>query len=217
MTSGSSLNALLRQAAAHNNIADARQLIAGGANPYNVDERGMTAFNHAASNGLDVLRYLTEEAFADTQQPVRNRRWPNYGLNTPSGKYQSTLLTYACKVCRADMVDNMIAKGADTSIVNGSGWNLFHATAVMPGRLDVLKILRNRMENTSLTAQTTHEYQTDYDGNRVTYPTGATPYELCQARLSQDPNCPAELRDYLAVLTPPQRGYEPPSQAEVRR
>lgn len=186
-------------AAAANDLPRVQELVAAGANPYDADQDGRTAFNHAASNGLTVLEYLTEIAFEDTQREASKRRWKEYGVNTPSGKYGSTLITYACKACAAGTVERLFAAGA-TPVTNGSGWNLLHATAVMPGRMEVVKLLRQHLGSEGLGALTTHAYVTDYDGQEVRYPAGATPHALCAARIAQDKNCPRELRDYLALL-----------------
>lgn len=195
------LNDWLRHAAAINEVPRVKQLIEMGANPYDVDAEGRTAFNHAASNGLDALKYLTEIAFEDTQN-TSGRRWPEYNLNTPSGKYGSTLITYACKVCDVGTIRRMFEAGADGSIVNGSGWNLLHATAVMPGRKEVLELLREKLGLSALNALTTQEYKTDYKGNRVTYSAGLTPCGLCKARIDQDKKCTLELKEYLPILSP---------------
>lgn len=195
------LNSWLRHAAAHDQLDRVKQCIADGANPYAADEDGKTAFNHAASNGLNALKYLTECAFEDTQKKS-DRRWPDMQLNTPSGKYGSTLITYACKVCDAETVKKMFEAGANDTIVNGSGWNLLHATAVMPGRKEVLQLLKERLGIDALRAQTTHEYKTDYNKNAVTFAVGLTPAELCHARIEQDKHCPKELHDYLEILSP---------------
>jgi ankyrin repeat protein len=195
-------DAWLRHAAAQDDVKRVRELIGLGANPYAMDNKSMTAFNHAASNGLQALKFLTEEAFADTQRPPGQRKWPKHGINTPSGKYHSTLLTYACKVCDAATVENMIAHDADRSVVNDSGWNLLHVAAVMPGRLEVLHMLRNYLEPATMHAQTTQPYETGYGKHQVRYDAGLTPYQLCRARIDQDPGHPKELAHYLAALTP---------------
>ena len=196
------LHSWLRHAAGENNVERVQALIAQGANPYDVDEQGLSAFNHANSNGLEVLRYLTEIAFADTQKPAAERRWPAYGINTPSGAYDSTLLTYACKACDAGTVRAMINAGADPAIVNKSGWNLLHAAAVMPGRLELIKLLRETLGIESLKATTSQPYETRYGKQLVTYVEELTPAELCIARMDQDKNHPAELKDYLPWLSP---------------
>ncbi|MFO0389794.1 MAG: ankyrin repeat domain-containing protein [Alphaproteobacteria bacterium] len=188
----------LRHAAATDNLSGAQTLIAAGGNPYSTDNDGMTAFNHAASNGLLVLKYLTEEAFADTKQHI-GRRWSKYNLNTPSGKYNSTLLTYAAKVCNANTVRAMIVEGAENT-VNGSGWNVLHAAAVMPDRIEVVKILADWLNVHGKLAKTTHPYETTYGEELVKYPAFATAYTLCQTRIAQDAYCPVELREYLKIL-----------------
>ena len=93
------LNVALHAAAARDYAIIVRGLVALGADPYDTDEAGRTAFNRAASNGLRALAVLTQIAFTDTQRLPARRRWKNYGLNTPSGAYGSTLITYAAKVC----------------------------------------------------------------------------------------------------------------------
>lgn len=196
------LNQWLRHAAESNLPERVDELIAQGANPYDTDDEGRTAFNCAASTGLHALKRLTEIAFEDTQKPASERRWPEYGINTPSGKYQSTLITYACKACSASTVHDMLKAGADRSIVNGSGWNLLHATAVMPGRKEVLQLLRSNMGRDALRATTTHEYRTRYGHDEVIFAAGLTPSGLCEARIAQDKQCPPELKDYLPILNP---------------
>jgi ankyrin repeat protein len=188
----------LRHAAATDNLSGAQTLIITGGNPYSADKNGMTAFNHAASNGLSVLKYLTEEAFADTKGHI-GRRWGKYNLNTPSGKYNSTLLTYAAKVCDANTVREMILEGAENT-VNGSGWNVLHAAAVMPNRIEVVKILTDWLDALGRFAKTTHPYETTYGKARVRYPALATAYTLCKTRIAQDARCPVELHKYLKIL-----------------
>ena len=198
------LNSLLREAAAHDAVTAVRILISEGGNPYDTDEKGRTSFNRAASNGLHALHVMTETAFLDTQKPAAQRRWKNFDLNTPSGYYGSTLITYAAKVSPAALVNDMIVAGADITIINGSGWTLLHCAAVMPDRKDVLKSLINAFRDQGLEkligALSTHVYETDYSGNKVVYGEGLTAAELCRARLDQDPQCPPELADYLLVL-----------------
>ena len=190
----------LWQAASENNLTEAQRLIEQGANPYAVDTNGYTAFNHAASNGLRVLKFLTEIAFADTQHVPKNRKWPEYNVNSPSGIYQSTLITYAAKVCDEETVKAMIMAGADCSIVNGSGWNLLHAAAVMPGRKEVLALLVGHMKKGALQAESSKVYVTAYGKNTISYPAGATPAALCQTRIDQDTACPPELKGYLTIF-----------------
>lgn len=204
MSSNETINSRLREAAARDDVESVRVLIAQGADPYDTDEHGYTAFNRSASNGLNALAYLTEIAFEDTRKPVEQRRWKDYGMNTPSGYYQSTLITYAAKVSPVSLVDEMISAGADIGIVNGSGWTLLHCAAVMPGRLEVLKTLKSAFaaQNRHGLADTksTHVYETDYNGHKVVYGAGLTAGELCRARLAQDPQCPNELAAYPACL-----------------
>lgn len=199
-----SLNALLRKAAADDNTVAALQLMNAGADPYDVDTKKKTAFNHAASNGLEVLNLMTEAAFRDTQLPLRQRRWPEYDLNTPSGIYKSTLITYAAKVSPEPLVREMIAAGADIAIINGSGWTLNHCTAVMPGRREVLRTLRHEFLEKGradlIAYRSTHRYETEYDGHHVVYEANLSAADLCRARLQQDPACPRELEEYLAIL-----------------
>jgi ankyrin repeat protein len=198
------INATLRWAAERDNVLLAKMLVCAGADPYDTDGDGRTSFNRAASNGLRVLALLTEMAFADTQTDRGRRRWPAYGVNTPSGAYGSTLITYAVKACRADTVTAMMDAGADVRIVNGSGWSLLHCAAVMPGRADVIKSLlrafRAQGHSDRLSALTTHVYETVYGGHKVIYATGLTAADLCRARLAQDPACPQDLNDYLLYL-----------------
>ncbi len=199
------LDAALRAAAARDRANLVRFLIKLGANPYATDEQGRTPFNRAASNGLRALAALTEIAFLDTQKPVSRRRWRKYDINTPSGYYGSTLITYAAKVCDAPLIKAMIEAGADIRIVNGSGWTLLHCAAVMPGREDVLKILlhafHTRGYDDLIDARSTHIYETEYGGHTVTYPAGLTAAELCRERIQQDPACPEELARYQDSLT----------------
>lgn len=198
------LNAQLRAAAGRDDVQTVAQLLQAGADPYAVDDAGRTAFNHAASNGLMALDLMTRAAFADTQKPQAERLWPEYGLNTPSGAYGSTLITYAAKVCPAEVVAEMIAAGADIGIVNGSGWSLLHCAAVMPGRGEVLalvlKAFQGQKRGDLIRARTTHVYETDYDGHKVVFGTGLSAAELCRARIAQDPSCPPELAAYPAIL-----------------
>lgn len=198
------LDEKIRAAAARDDVATARQLLADGANPYAADAEGRTTFNHAASNGLRVLALLVEEAFRDTQKQKENRRWKNYGLNMPSGYYGSTLVTYAAKVSPAALVAEMTKAGADIAIVNGSGWTLLHCVAVMPGRTEVLKILiqafRDQGHEDLIGARSTHVYETDYGGRKVVYGAGLTAAGLCRARMDQDPGHPPELAGYINIL-----------------
>lgn len=195
-----SLHSQLHNAAARDNLLQAKELIEARANPYETDLNGLTAFNHAASNGLHVLEFLTERAFQDTQLPKHSRKWPEYDINTPSGKYGSTLITYAAKVCDEKMVKAMIAAGVDCSVVNGSGWNLLHAAAVMPGRKEVLALLAEHLGHGALRAESSKVYVTAYGKNTVTYPAGGTPAALCRARIERDSACPPELKGYLTIL-----------------
>ena len=198
------LNAALRAAAARDYALLARVLVLLGADPYDTDAAGRTAFNCAASNGLRALAVLTQMAFADTQKLPARRRWQQYDLNTPSGAYGSTLITYAAKVCDAATIRAMIAAGADLRIVNGSGWSLLHCAAVMPARAEVLRLLQQAFEAQGCGAlsgaRTTHVYETAYNGHRVVYADHLTAAELCRARLAQDPSCPADLAQYLDIL-----------------
>lgn len=198
------MNAQLRAAAGRDDVQAVAELLQAGADPYAADEAGRTTFNHAASNGLRALDLMTRAAFADTQKPPGERRWGDYDLNTPSGAYGSTLITYAAKVCPAAVVAEMIAAGADISIVNGSGWSLLHCAAVMPGRDDVLSLLlkafHGQKRDDLIHARTTHVYETVYDGHKVVFGTGLTAAELCRARIAQDPSCPAELATYPEIL-----------------
>lgn len=198
------LNAALRAAAAHDHAALAAGLVTLGANPYDTDEAGCTAFNRAASNGLSALAVLTKIAFADTQKPPSRRRWKQYDLNSPSGAYGSTLITYAAKVCDAGIIKAMIKAGADLRIVNGSGWSLLHCAAAMPARAEVLKLLlqsfHDQGHNDLINARTTHAYETAYNGHQVIYAAELTAADLCRARLDQDPSCPRELAQYLEVF-----------------
>lgn len=198
------LSRLLHEASAHDAVDAVRLLLKAGSNPYDTDEKGRTAFNRAASNGLRALHILTEEAFHDTQRSPDRRRWENYGLNTPSGYYGSTLITYAAKVSPDSLVKDMIEAGADITIINGSGWTLLHCAAVMPDRKDVLKTLVQTFHaqgyEAMIGARTTHTYETDYNGHPVIYEAGLTAMELCQARMKQDPQCPETLAEYPPCL-----------------
>lgn len=200
-----SLDKLLREAASHNALDTVKQLIDSGANCYAVDEKGRTAFNHAASDGLSVLAWLTEEAFNDSQLPENERRWKGYDLNTPSGYYGSTLITYAAKVSPVSLVKQMIDSGADLSIVNDSGWTLLHCAAVMPGRIKVLEELIEAFQAQGLgdivNALSTHVYETNYRGYKVIYGKDLTAAQLCCARMEQDPEYPKEIVSYLPYLT----------------
>ncbi len=200
------LNERLRNAAAHDDTGAVKALLAEGANPYDTDEKGRTAFNRAASNGLEALDLLTREAFNDTQKPLGQRRWKEYELNTPSGSYQSTLITYAAKVSSVDLVREMIKAGADITIVNGSGWTLLHCAAVMPGRSAVLGELVTAFQKQGhgdlIDALSTHVYETEYNGHKVVFGRDLTAAGLCQARIDQDSKVPAELPDYMALLGP---------------
>lgn len=199
------LNALLRQAASEDALETAKSLVKAGANYYDTDEQGRTAFNHAASNGLRTLAWMAEDAFFDTQKPLHEKRFVDFGINTPSGYYGSTLITYAAKVSSADVVKQMIDAHADITIVNGSGWTLLHCAAVMPGRTEVLKILleafRAQHGEQLIAALTTHVYKTEYAGHAVIYDVGLTAAGLCHARMQQDPSCPQELARYLELLS----------------
>lgn len=199
----------LRQAASIDDAEEVQKLLEEGANPYDTDDKGKTAFNHAASNGLHALHLMTKAAFEDAKKPQTQKRWKNYDINTPSGAYGSTLITYAAKVSPAALVFEMIEAGADIGIVNGSGWNLLHCAAVMPGRLDVLALLTKAFERQGkggfINALTTHVYETDYDGHRVVFGAGLTAAQLCRARLEQDTACPTELVQYETVLAPKQK------------
>ena len=199
------LNKLLHEAASQNELETVKQLIAAGASCYAVDEKGLTAFNHAASNGLSVLAWLTEEAFNDTQKPMSERRWQDYDLNTPSGYYASTLITYAAKVSPVSVVKKMIELGADITIVNGSGWTLLHCAAVMPGRLKILKELINAFHNHGLgeriNSLTSYVYMTNYNGYNVVYDKNLTAAQLCRSRIEQDPEYPHDIVEYLPYLT----------------
>lgn len=198
------INATLRWAAGRDHIFLTKLLLCAGADPYAPDEDGRTSFNHAASNGLRVLALLTGAAFADTQKDPAQRRWPAYGLNTPSGAYGSTLITYAVKACRADTVSAMMDAGADLRIVNGSGWSLLHCAAVMPGRVEIIKallrVLKQQGHSDLLSALTAHVYETAYGAHRVVYAGGLTAADLCRARLAQDPACPEDIKEYLLYL-----------------
>jgi hypothetical protein len=199
------LSALLREAAAHDALAIVKRLVAAGANPYEEDGEGRTAFNRAASNGLHALAWLTEEAFADTQKPASQKRWRDYELNTLLGRYKSTLITYAAKACSAAVIEKMIAAGANIGIVNDSGWTLLHCAAVMPGRAEVLKLLIDafRSDETlapKILALSTHEYRTKYGDQEVVYAEGLTAAGLCRARRDQDLQHPPELVDYLRIF-----------------
>lgn len=199
------LDTALRAAAARDQAGLVRFLIMLRANPYAADAQGRTPFNRAASNGLRALAALTEIAFLDTQKPDSKRRWKQYNVNTPSGCYGSTLITYAAKVCDAPLIKAMIEAGADIRIINGSGWTLLHCAAVMPGRLEVLKMLLNALRTRGyddlINARSTHIYETEYDGHTVIYPAGLTAAELCHERIKQDPGYPKELARYQDSLT----------------
>ncbi|MGB9151789.1 MAG: ankyrin repeat domain-containing protein [Alphaproteobacteria bacterium] len=199
------LSVLLREAAAYDVIGVVPFLVNAGANPYDADKNGRTAFNRAASNGLRALDWLTTTAFADTQKPAAQRRWKNYGINTPSGAYGSTLITYAAKVSHVALVGKMIDAGADISITNGSGWTLLHCAAVMPGRAEVLRkllqVFRQQGLADKIDALTTHVYETAYKGHKVVFGTGLTAAGLCRARMEQDSSCPRELYRYLAIFS----------------
>lgn len=198
------LNRVLHAAAARDYAFLMRPLIMMGANPYATDEQGRTAFNRAASSGLRALHVLTEEAFHDTQKPQKQRRWRDFGLNSPSGCYGSTLITYAAKVSPVSLVTEMVKAGADIRIVNGSGWTLLHCAAVMPGRTEVIKILmqafREQRNDDLITARSTHIYETDYGSGKVVYGENLTAADLCRARMEQDTNYPRELASYLHYL-----------------
>ena len=201
------IDKVLHEAAARDDVSIVSLLLKAGANPYYTDDQGRTAFNRAASNGLSALALMTEAAFRDTQKPPTQRRWKDYDLNTPSGAYGSTLITYAAKVSSAPLVAEMTHAGADITIVNGSGWTLLHCAAVMPGREDVLKDLVQTFKKQGyadmIAALSTHVYETIYNGNKVVFGEGLTALELCEARIKQDPACPQELGAYRAVLTLP--------------
>lgn len=198
------LDVVLRHAAARDYKTICRILLLSGANPYGTDDQGRTAFNHAASNGLGALAVLTQMAFADSQKPQSVQKWKGHGLNTPSGAYGSTLITYAAKVCDAATVKAMIAAGADIGIINGSGWSLLHCAAVMPGRADVIRLLLRAFAERGyghlIAALTTHAYETAYGAHKVVYARGLTAAGLCRARLSQDPLCPRDLSAYIDDL-----------------
>lgn len=198
------LDRRLHASAALNDALEVARLLAQGANPYALDEGGHTAFNCAASNGLEALAVMTEAAFRDTQRPSRERRWKENDLNTPSGLYGSTLITYAAKVCSAVLVREMLAAGANISIVNGSGWTLLHCAAVMPARGEVLQDLitmfRAQGRESLIAARATHVYKTCYGAHPVVFDKGLTARGLCEARLTQDPACPRELEEYLRYL-----------------
>lgn len=203
----------LHTAAACDDLDGALALMAAGQSPYETDEHGRTAFNAAASNGPRVLAAMVQAAFADCLRPPGERRYvgPGTGLNTPSGMYGSTLLTYAAKVCDTHTVRAMLDAGAELDIVNGSGWTLLHCAAVMvePGRLEVVTLLCARMRAAGLDgllgARSTHEYCTTYvrpEGpSSVVYGEGLLASELCRALIRQDAHCPAHqsaVADFLA-------------------
>ncbi len=198
------LNVALRAFSARDHAALAACLITLGANPYDTDAAGRTAFNCAASNGLMALATLTKIAFADTQKPLSRRRWKQFDLNTPSGAYGSTLITYAAKVCDVVTVKAMIDAGADLRIVNGSGWSLLHCAAVMPDRTEILKSLLQAFHTQGhgnlINARTTHIYETVYSGHKVIYAAELTATDLCCVRLDQDPSCPPELAQYPEIF-----------------
>jgi ankyrin repeat protein len=195
---------LLRAAAARDHAFLMRPLILAGADPYSTDEKGRTAFNCAASSGLRALHVLTDLAFRDTQKSLEKRRWKDFALNTPSGYYGSTLITYAAKVSSVSLVKEMVAAGADITIVNGSGWTLLHCAAVMPGRAEVIKILTKAFRDQGLenlvSARSTHLYETDYGSGKVVYGQNLTAAGLCRARVEQDAGCPEELSSYITYL-----------------
>jgi len=194
----------LRDAAAVNDVKTAAALLKAGANPYATDDKGRTAFNCAASNGLDALALMTEAAFRDTQKPAGQRKWPDYNINTPSGAYGSTLITYAAKVSPISLIKEIIGAGADITIINGSGWTLLHCAAVMPGRLEVLKELVKAFKDQGhadlIQFKTTHVYETTYGPHKVVFGEGITALELCQTRLQQDPDSPQEFAEYVRYL-----------------
>lgn len=200
------IDVLLHHAARCNDFNLVFQLLKAGANPYFTDEKGYTAFNHAASNGLKALAIMTEEAFRDTQRAPDEQKWSSYGLNTPSGVYSSTLITYAAKVCSLALIQEMVRAGADVTIINSSGWTLLHCAAVMPERQEVLYELMQAFKSQGLdsmiSALSTKIYETDYNGHKVVFREGLTASELSCARLQQDPECPKEFFDYLKILTP---------------
>ena len=195
-----SLDILLHEAAARDDLSVVAALLKVGASPYSLDKEGRTAFNCAASNGLQALALMTEEAFLDTQRPPAQKKWSAHGLNTPSGSYGSTLITYAAKVCSVSFLKEMIRAGADIAIVNGSGWTLLHCAAVMPQRQEVLSELVQALKKQNypflIRAQSTHAYETSYNGHKVIFVEGLTALELCLARIEQDPECPKELAEY---------------------
>ena len=198
------LGKILHEAASYDSVENVERLLEAGANPYYEDEKGRTAFNRAASNGLHALDFLTEKAFQDTQKPKEQRQWPDYDLDTPSGYYGSTLITYAAKVSSVGLVQEMIDASADITIINGSGWTLLHCAAVMPERTNVLPVLVKAFKDQGhadlIGYLSTHIYETEYNGHKVVFGTNLTAAELCQARIDQDPDCPAELSRYLPSL-----------------
>jgi len=198
------LDAQLHEAAAADRLEDVQRLVVSGANPYAEDAQGRTSFNRAASNGLRSLAWLTEQAFEDTQKPEDQRRWKKYGLNTPSGRYRSTLITYAAKVCSVELFCRMADAGADLAIVNDSGWTLLHCAAVMPERAAmlaaVIEAFKDRGLKNLIGALSKHEYETSYGGNKVVYGEGLTAAGLCRVRIDQDPRRPRELASYLPIL-----------------
>jgi hypothetical protein len=198
------LDMLLHEAAACNDLGSVAILLKAGANPYFLDSKGQTAFNRAASNGLQALALMTEEAFHDTQRPSGQKKWEEHGLNTPSGIYGSTLITYAAKVCCLSLIKEMINSGADITIVNGSGWTLLHCAAVMPNREEVLSELvqafKNQGYSSMINMKSTHAYETSYNGHEVFFAEGLTAVDLCLRRLKEDPECPKELNKYQQIL-----------------
>jgi len=74
----------------------------------------------------------------------------------------------------------------------------------MPGRRDVLKALVDSFHTQNydslVNALSTHIYETDYNGHNVVFGKDLTAAGLCKARMEQDPEAPAELSSYHAIL-----------------
>jgi hypothetical protein len=207
-------NDWLRHAIEENNASRVRELLGHGASPYEKGADGLSAFNLAGSDRLEILKLMTEIAFEDTKKNQGERRWPTYDINTPSGKYNSTLIVYGCKVCDVPTVEDMLKHGAKTDVVNDSGWNLFHVTAVMPGRTGMLKMLKATLGGELLARLSSKPYETAYNGRKVHY-ASSTPYNLCRQRMQQDSNHPAEMSEYLKILGP-DVAVAPPASGAVK-
>jgi hypothetical protein len=167
-------------------------LLAAGADPHQADMNGDTSFNIAAPNSPVCGRIMTHHWLAQALESRGQK-----ALNDLSGSHGSSLSQYIAKWFLDDeiefYIDQAVRAGMRADIANRSGWTPLIAAAAT-GRIKAVEVLVKHYGLPALTALTTESYTARYKGFEVTFPEGASAFDVAWERLEQDDGLSAEMQ-----------------------